>query len=108
MGFFGNLFKSEFEKWVEGASHEELSDAYEEERQDWIKNGFNGGTGEKTPKMNRLNKAISKRVAEEWENDPRRNKDPNFRWTDANRWGDCNKFCVNMEKDIQPPGLMLE
>ena len=33
-----------------------------------------------------LNKEISKRVAEEWENDPRRNKDPNFRWTDANRW----------------------
>lgn len=47
MGFFGNLFKSEFEKWVEGASYEELSEAYEEERQDWIKNGFNGGTGEK-------------------------------------------------------------
>lgn len=86
MGFFGNLFKSEFEKWVEGASPEELSDAYEEERQDWIKNGFNGGTGENTPKMNRLNKEISKRVAEEWQNDPRRNKDPNFRWTDANRW----------------------
>ena len=86
MGFFGNLFKSEFEKWVEGASPEELSDAYEEEIQDWIKNGFDGGTGEKTPKMNRLNKEISKRVAEEWENDPRRNKDPNFRWTDANRW----------------------
>ena len=44
------------------------------------------GKFEKTPKMNRLNKEISKRVAEEWENDPRRNKDPNFRWTDANRW----------------------
>ena len=86
MGFFGNLFKSGFEKWVEGASHEELSDAYEAERQDWIKNGFNGGTGEKTPKMKCLDKEISKRVAEEWENDPRRNKDPNFRWTDANRW----------------------
>ena len=78
MGFFGNLFKSGFEKWVEGDSHEDLSD--------WIKNGFNGGTGEKTPKMKRLDKEISKRVAEEWENDPRRNKDPNFRWTDANRW----------------------
>lgn len=37
MSFFGNLFKSEFEKWVEGASHEELSDAYEEERQKWIR-----------------------------------------------------------------------
>lgn len=86
MGFFGNLFKSGFEKWVEGASHEELSDAYEAERQDWIKHGFNGGTGEKTPKMKRLDKKISKRVAEAWENDPRRNKDPNLRWTDANRW----------------------
>ena len=86
MGFFGDLFKSEFEKWVEGASHEELFEAYEEERQKWIREGYNGGTGEKTAKMNRLNTEISKRVAEEWENDPRRNKDPNFRWTDANRW----------------------
>lgn len=88
MGWFGKLFKSEFEKWVEGASYEELSDAYEVERQDWIKHGFNGGTGEKTFKMNRLNEEISKRVAEKWENDPRRNNDPNFRWTDANR---CDK-----------------
>lgn len=47
MGLFSNLFKSEFEKWVEGASHEELSDAYEEERQKWIREGYNGGTGEK-------------------------------------------------------------
>lgn len=31
--------------------------------------------------MNRLNDEISQRVAEEWENDQRRNKDPNFRWT---------------------------
>lgn len=31
MGLFGNLFKNRFEKWVEGASHEELSDAYEAE-----------------------------------------------------------------------------
>lgn len=89
MDWFGNLFKTEFEKWVEGASHEELSDAYEAERQDWIKNGFNDGTGEKTPKINRLNIEISKRVAEEWGNDPRRNKDLNFRWTDANR---CDKY----------------
>lgn len=36
--------------------------------------------------MNRLNDEISISVAEEWENDPRRNKAPNFRWTDANRW----------------------
>ena len=86
MELFGKSFKSEFEKWLENASHEELSEAYEEERQQWIKDGFNGGTGEKTDKMNRLNDEINKRVAEEWENDPRRNKGPNYRWTDTNRW----------------------
>ncbi len=66
--------------------NEELLEAYEEERQKWIREGYNGGTGEKTAKMNRLNSEISKRMAEEWENDPRRNKEQNFRWTDANRW----------------------
>ena len=81
-----HLFKSKFEKWVENASHEELSTAYEVERQQWIQDGFNGGTGKKTAKMNRINEEINKRVAEEWENNPRRNQDPNFRWTDANRW----------------------
>lgn len=85
MGFLSNLFKSEFDKWVEGASKEELSDAYEEERQEWIKNGYNG-TGEKNVKMNKLDSEISKRVAEEWENNPRKNKDSNYRWTDTNRW----------------------
>ena len=80
MGFFSELFKSSFEKWVEHASQEELSAAYEKERLQWIENG----AGNRTPKMLRLDKEISKRVAEEWENDPRCNRDPNFRWTDAN------------------------
>ena len=48
MGLFSNLLKSEFEKWVEGASQEELSKAYEEERQKWIREGYNKGTGERT------------------------------------------------------------
>ncbi len=86
MGLLSKLFKSAFERWAENASHEELSESYEKERQQWIKDGFNGGTGEKTAKMKRLDDEINKRVAEEWENDPRRNKDPNFQWTDANRW----------------------
>lgn len=86
MGFLKNLFKDDFEKWIEKASLEELSDAYEKERQQWIKDGYNGGTGKKTPRMKRLDSEISKRSAEEWEKDPRRNTDPNFRWTDANRW----------------------
>lgn len=86
MGFLENLFKDDFEKWVEKASLKELSDAYEKERQQWIKDGYNGGTGKKTPRMMRLDSEISKRSAEEWEKDPRRNTDPNYRWTDANRW----------------------
>ena len=86
MGIFGKLLKNSFEKWVESATQEELSTAYEKKRQQWIKDGFNGGTGEKTLKMKRLNNEIAKRVAEKWENDPRRNKDPNYRWTDTNRW----------------------
>ena len=86
MGFFDKLFRSSFENWVNSASHEELSDAYEKERQQWIKDGYCGGTGEKTAKMKRLDKEISKRVAEEWEHNPHRNTDPNFRWTDSNRW----------------------
>ena len=78
--------EDEFENWVNNASHDELSEAYEFERQEWIKNGYNNGTGEKAPRMNRLNDEISKRVAEEWENNPNRNRDPNYRRTDANRW----------------------
>ena len=86
MSFWGDLFKSSFEKWVEGASKKELEDAYEEERLRWIREGYNGGTGEKTSRMKRLNSEINKRVEEAWEKDPRRNRDPNFRWTDENRW----------------------
>lgn len=86
MGLLKALFKSDFEKWVENATHKELSDEYEKERQKWIIEGYNHGTGERTPKMNRLNDEINKRTAEEWEKDPHRVRDPHFRWTDANRW----------------------
>lgn len=86
MGFLSDLFKSTFEKWVEEASYEELTEAYEEERQQWIRDGYNNGTMEKTDRMKRLDVEILKRVDEAWEKDPRRNTDPNFRWTDANRW----------------------
>ena len=88
MGFFSSLFKSAFETWLESASDDELSEGYEKRRQQCIKDGFNGGTGEKTPEMKRIDREMSRRSAEKWENDPRRNRDPNFRWTDANR---CDK-----------------
>lgn len=74
-----------FDQWIASASLEELKEAYEKRRIEWLDNGQNG-TGEKTPEMEKLNSAISKKVAELWEKDPRRSKDPNYRWTDANRW----------------------
>ena len=86
MNWFSNLFKNSFDEWLETASKEELSEEYECERQIWIKNGYNGVTGRRTDKMERINKEISRRVAKEWENNPKRNRDPNYRWTDANRW----------------------
>ena len=85
MSFLENLFKNSFEKWLENASDEELADNYEERRKQWMKDGF-GGNGEPTPEMKRINKEMSRRSAEKWERDTRRNKDPHFRWTDANRW----------------------
>lgn len=85
MSFLENLFKNSFEKWLENASDEELADNYEERRKQWVKDGF-GGNGEPTPEMKRINKEMSRRSAEKWERDPRRNTDPHFRWTDANRW----------------------
>jgi len=85
MGFFSDLFKTAFDKWLETASYEELADNYEERRQQWMKDGF-GGNGERTPEMKRIDREMSRRTAEKWEKDPRRNTDPNFRWTDANRW----------------------
>ena len=86
MGFFSSLFKSAFETWLESASDDELSEGYERRRLQWIKDGFNGGTGEKTPEMKRIDREMRRRSAEKWENDPRRNRDPNFRWTDVKRW----------------------
>ena len=85
MNLLSNIFKSAFDKWLECASEEELSTAYEKHRQQWIKDGFRKD-GRKTPKMEKINKEINRRTAENWQNDPRRNTDPNYRWTDTNRW----------------------
>ena len=85
MGLLSNLFKSSFEKWLETATDQELADGYEKRRLQWLKDG-QCGTGEKTPEMKRIDREMGRRSAEKWKNDPRRNTDPHFRWTDANRW----------------------
>lgn len=84
MGLFEKLFKATdtLAEWMGSASDEELADGYEERRQAWLKDGG----GDRTPEMLRIDREISRRSAEKWEKDPRRNTDPNFRWTDANRW----------------------
>lgn len=85
MGVFSSLLKNSFDNWLENASDSELSDGYEERRQAWVKSGF-GGDGEPTREMKSINNEMSRRSAEKWKKDPKRNRDPNFRWTDANRW----------------------
>ena len=75
----------EFGDWLKSASDDELSEGHEQRRQEWMRTGF-GGNGEKTLEMKQIDREMSKRSAEKWENDPRRNRDPYFRWTDANRW----------------------
>lgn len=87
MGWLRNLFKSDFDKLIENGTDEELEINYERRRQEWLSRGQDG-TGEKTPEMKRLDSEISRRAAERRQKDPRRNPDPNYRWTDANRWDD--------------------
>ena len=85
MGFLGDLFKDPFDKWIENASDEELSSEYENYRQQWISNNEKGiGNGEPLPEMDKINSEMGRRSKERWEKDP--NRDPNYRWTDKNRW----------------------
>ncbi|NLE20449.1 MAG: hypothetical protein GX623_06520 [Clostridiales bacterium] len=85
MGLFGKKQRDSFGEWLSSATDKQLEDAYESRRKQWLKDG-QCGTGEKTPEMQRINSEKSRRSTEKWKNDPRRNKDPNYRWTDANRW----------------------
>lgn len=67
---------------IKTGSDKELKDTYEKLRQEWLKKGG----GEKTPDMKRLDNELERRAEEKWKNDPRRSKDPNYRWSDSNRW----------------------
>lgn len=69
-----------FEEWVKSASEEELLEKLEENRQNWLKTG-NYGPTEKV-----IQKELHRRLEEAWENDPHRNKESNYQWSDKNRW----------------------
>lgn len=87
MGLFSKLFKDDLGDFIKNSSDDELDRAYEDRRLEWLANGQNG-TGEITHEMKRISDEISRRSAERWHSAPRRNNDPNYRWTDSNRWDD--------------------
>ena len=81
MGLFDFLSggsMKKFEEWAESASQEELSAALEKNRQNWLETGDYGPTEET------LVREMNKRLEEEAKKNPHR--DPNYRWTDKNRW----------------------
>ena len=71
--------------WLESASDEELSNTYQEKRREHIQNRFPNNEP-RSLEMERISSELSRRSAEKWENNPHRNTDPNYRWTDAARW----------------------
>ena len=85
--FIQSLFSSKFDSFLKNATDQELKDEYEKRRLVWLDNGQDG-TGIKTPEMRAIDQEMTRRSAEKWKTDPRRNTDPNYRWTDANRWDD--------------------
>ena len=72
--------KTTFPDWLKIASKEELEEIYEKLRLDFIK------TGVKTFEMEKISQELGERGAKEWFEKHPPNLDPNFRWTDINRW----------------------
>lgn len=66
--------------WLKIATKDELEDAYEKLRLDYLK------TGVKEYPMEQISRELGNRGAEKWFKNHPRNTNPNFRWTDANRW----------------------
>lgn len=76
-----NKDKVLFDDWLKIAPTEELEDAYDKLRLEKFYK-----TGDKPYEMERISQVLGERGAKEWfENHPP-NLDPNFRWTDVNRW----------------------
>lgn len=72
--------KIPFADWLKIASKEELEEAYEKLRLTFCK------TGIRTKDMEQISQELGERGAKEWFKIHPKNIDPNFRWTDANRW----------------------
>ena len=72
--------KISFSDWLKIASKEELEEAYEKLRLNFCK------TGTKPFGMEQISRELGERGAKEWFEKHPPNTNPNFRWTDANRW----------------------
>ena len=72
--------KIPFSDLLKLASKEELLEVYEKLRSEF------GKTGIKTFEMEQISKELDIRGAKEWFEKHPPNLDPNFRWTDRNRW----------------------
>lgn len=77
------LYKKEkmtFPDWLKKASKEELEEVYEKLRLNFCK------TGVKEFGMEQISSELGERGAKEWFEKHPPNTNPDFRWTDANRW----------------------
>ena len=72
--------KISFSDWLKIASKDELRKVYEELRLQFCK------TGIKSYEMQKIGEELGEREAKEWFKNHPPNINPNFRWTDANRW----------------------
>ena len=72
--------KFSFPEWLKETSNEELDEIYEKMRLEFCK------TGTKPFGMEQISRELGERGAKEWFEKHPPNLEPNFRWTDANRW----------------------
>ena len=77
---YNNNKKIPFSDWIKNAPTKELDETYEIMRSEFCK------TGTKPFGMEQISQELGERGAQEWFAKHPRNTDPNFRWTDANRW----------------------
>lgn len=73
--------KFSFEDWLKMATTEELRETYEKLRLEVFCK-----TGDKPLEMELLSHELGERSAKEWFEKHPKSFNPNFRWTDANRW----------------------
>ena len=73
--------KISFEDWVKMAPTDELEEAYEK-----LRLGVFCKTGDRPPEMNRIGYELGERGAKEWFEKHPKSFNPNFKWSDANRW----------------------